>query len=233
MTHVRRIREKIEANPSHPASLVTAKGLGYKLVVAGVANGILEKKPRRPPEMEPPNGASIARAAKASRLRISRNRPSYSSGLTILVFFVDIALYIVFAIRDLQQPRLRTDRPPARLLRSPTTFRQQRTKAARRSTSFPTIPPQWLDQQNAWAMLVGNDRGSPSGATMRPQKSRITPTLKTTSQMPRARSTSKTTQHSSGRTVTMAPLSSDTPVKNQYVAFLHQLHGKPQSSVRR
>lgn len=33
MTHVRRIREKIEANPSHPQSLVTAKGLGYKLNV--------------------------------------------------------------------------------------------------------------------------------------------------------------------------------------------------------
>lgn len=33
MTHVRRIREKIEADPSHPQSLVTAKGLGYKLVV--------------------------------------------------------------------------------------------------------------------------------------------------------------------------------------------------------
>ncbi len=35
MTHVRRIREKIEADPSHPESLVTAKGLGYKLVVLG------------------------------------------------------------------------------------------------------------------------------------------------------------------------------------------------------
>lgn len=33
MTHVRRIREKIEADPSHPRSLVTAKGLGYKLNV--------------------------------------------------------------------------------------------------------------------------------------------------------------------------------------------------------
>lgn len=32
MTHVRRIREKIEADPSKPVSLVTAKGLGYKLV---------------------------------------------------------------------------------------------------------------------------------------------------------------------------------------------------------
>lgn len=33
MTHVRRIREKIELDPSHPQSLVTMKGLGYKLLV--------------------------------------------------------------------------------------------------------------------------------------------------------------------------------------------------------
>lgn len=33
MAHIRRIREKIEADPSHPVSLVTIKGLGYKLVV--------------------------------------------------------------------------------------------------------------------------------------------------------------------------------------------------------
>ena len=31
--HVRRIREKIEADPSKPASLLTVKGLGYKLMV--------------------------------------------------------------------------------------------------------------------------------------------------------------------------------------------------------
>ena len=31
MAHIRRIREKIEADPSHPVSLVTIKGLGYKL----------------------------------------------------------------------------------------------------------------------------------------------------------------------------------------------------------
>ena len=33
MAHIRRIREKIELNPSQPVSLVTVKGLGYKLVV--------------------------------------------------------------------------------------------------------------------------------------------------------------------------------------------------------
>lgn len=33
MTHIRHLREKIEANPSMPISLVTVKGLGYKLIV--------------------------------------------------------------------------------------------------------------------------------------------------------------------------------------------------------
>lgn len=33
MAHIRRIREKIETNPSHPVSLMTIKGLGYKLIV--------------------------------------------------------------------------------------------------------------------------------------------------------------------------------------------------------
>jgi DNA-binding response OmpR family regulator len=33
MTHIRHIREKIEINPSSPVSLVTVKGLGYKLLV--------------------------------------------------------------------------------------------------------------------------------------------------------------------------------------------------------
>ena len=33
MAHIRRIREKIEENPSKPASLLTVKGLGYKLVL--------------------------------------------------------------------------------------------------------------------------------------------------------------------------------------------------------
>ncbi|GAA0126871.1 response regulator transcription factor [Clostridium sp. ATCC 25772] len=33
MVHMRRLREKIEENPSKPQYLVTAKGLGYKLVV--------------------------------------------------------------------------------------------------------------------------------------------------------------------------------------------------------
>lgn len=35
MVHIRRIREKIEADPSHPVSLVTVKGLGYRLLVEG------------------------------------------------------------------------------------------------------------------------------------------------------------------------------------------------------
>lgn len=35
MAHIRRIREKIEANPSQPVSLITIKGLGYKLVTEG------------------------------------------------------------------------------------------------------------------------------------------------------------------------------------------------------
>lgn len=33
MVHVRRLREKIEDNPSNPQYLITVKGLGYKLVV--------------------------------------------------------------------------------------------------------------------------------------------------------------------------------------------------------
>lgn len=35
MAHIRRIREKIELNPSRPVSLITVKGLGYKLVIGG------------------------------------------------------------------------------------------------------------------------------------------------------------------------------------------------------
>lgn len=35
MAHIRRIREKIEADPSHPVSLITVKGLGYKLMTGG------------------------------------------------------------------------------------------------------------------------------------------------------------------------------------------------------
>ncbi|MCI1696159.1 response regulator transcription factor [Aneurinibacillus aneurinilyticus] len=35
MVHIRRIREKIEANPSQPQSLLTVRGLGYKLIVKG------------------------------------------------------------------------------------------------------------------------------------------------------------------------------------------------------
>jgi len=33
MVHIRRLREKIEENPSHPNYLVTLKGLGYKLAI--------------------------------------------------------------------------------------------------------------------------------------------------------------------------------------------------------
>lgn len=33
MAHIRRLREKIEANPSKPVSIVTVKGIGYKLNV--------------------------------------------------------------------------------------------------------------------------------------------------------------------------------------------------------
>lgn len=33
MAHIRRIREKIEQNPSQPQSLITVKGLGYKLIL--------------------------------------------------------------------------------------------------------------------------------------------------------------------------------------------------------
>lgn len=35
MAHIRRIREKIETNPSKPEALLTVKGLGYKLIVEG------------------------------------------------------------------------------------------------------------------------------------------------------------------------------------------------------
>lgn len=35
MAHIRRLREKIEADPSTPDSLITARGLGYKLVTRG------------------------------------------------------------------------------------------------------------------------------------------------------------------------------------------------------
>lgn len=33
VTHIRHLREKIEENPSKPVSLVTVKGLGYRLYV--------------------------------------------------------------------------------------------------------------------------------------------------------------------------------------------------------
>lgn len=33
MVHIRGIREKIESNPSNPRSLLTVRGLGYKMIV--------------------------------------------------------------------------------------------------------------------------------------------------------------------------------------------------------
>ena len=35
VTHIRHLREKIEANPSKPVSLLTVKGLGYRLHIKG------------------------------------------------------------------------------------------------------------------------------------------------------------------------------------------------------
>ncbi len=35
MVHIRRIREKLEANPSNPEYLLTIRGLGYKLMIKG------------------------------------------------------------------------------------------------------------------------------------------------------------------------------------------------------
>ena len=35
MAHIRRLREKIESDPSAPVALVTVKGLGYKLIEGG------------------------------------------------------------------------------------------------------------------------------------------------------------------------------------------------------
>ena len=35
MVHIRRLREKIEDDPSKPKWIVTVKGLGYKLQVRG------------------------------------------------------------------------------------------------------------------------------------------------------------------------------------------------------
>ena len=34
MVHIRRLREKMEADPSHPKHLLTVRGLGYRLVRA-------------------------------------------------------------------------------------------------------------------------------------------------------------------------------------------------------
>lgn len=37
VTHIRHLREKIEENPSKPVSLITVKGLGYRLFVKGAS----------------------------------------------------------------------------------------------------------------------------------------------------------------------------------------------------
>ena len=38
MVHIRRMREKLEQDPSHPQYLLTARGLGYKLQLAPTKN---------------------------------------------------------------------------------------------------------------------------------------------------------------------------------------------------
>ena len=153
----------------------------------------------------------------AAQWRINRTRrqsftPAYFAkqaflfiSLTILVFFVDIALYIVFQFAIYNNHDY--DESP-----TSTTFEVTDNLSATEDESGATVyklpdrPPRGstskMPGRCSWEMT-----GKSSGATMRPRKSRITPTLKTTSQMPHARSTSKTTRHSSGRTVTMAPLS--------------------------
>ena len=151
----------------------------------------------------------------AAQWRINRTRrqsfaPAYFAkqaflfiGLTILVFFVDIALYIVFQFAIYNNHDY--DGSP-----TSTTFEVTDNLSATEDESGATVyklPDNTASTSKMPGRCSWEMTGKSSGATMRPQKSRITPTLKTTSQMPRARSTSKTTQHSSGRTVTMAPLS--------------------------
>jgi len=40
MVHIRRLREKIEENPSKPKHLITVKGIGYKLVIDNEKNSL-------------------------------------------------------------------------------------------------------------------------------------------------------------------------------------------------
>ncbi len=38
MVHIRRLRKKLELEPSKPQHIITAKGLGYKLVIKDEKN---------------------------------------------------------------------------------------------------------------------------------------------------------------------------------------------------
>lgn len=104
----------------------------------------------------------------AAQWRINRTRrqsfaPAYFAkqaflfiGLTILVFFVDIALYIVFQFAIYNNHDY--DGSP-----TSTTFEVTDNLSATEDESGATVyklpdnTASWLDQQNAWAMLVGND----------------------------------------------------------------------------
>ena len=121
------------------------------------------------------------------------------------VFFVDIALYSRFPIRDLHNHDY--DGSP-----TSTTFEVTDNLSATEDESGATVyklpdnTASWLDQQNAWAMLV-EMIGKSSGAHNAPPEIANHTYTQNDIANARARSTSKTTQHSSGRTVTMAPLS--------------------------
>lgn len=106
--------------------------------------------------MQPPNG-------RINRTRRQSFAPAYFAkqaflfiGLTMLVFFVDIAAYIVFQFAIYNNPDY--DGSP-----TSTTFEVTDNLSATEDKSGATVyklpdnTASWLDQQNAWAMLVGND----------------------------------------------------------------------------